>query len=545
MKFTYDKTDFIVRRSINNSFAFYASKDGKIEKNLSLRQWNSIIYILSKIQVHKESSIFLRKRIINNRIYYIFYDKISRLHWWWPENEFFDSIDDNVFLNFRYNNYEDICYLLDAKSKNSANKFINIKTRIGAVLLAISLLASSNTLTFNLARKSAIEQMKKSYQITSIQTDNLDSEDGTFDSAETEEYNFSDIEKAINDNENLTDSEKDFIKKLKFVFDEDHQYMDYTEVKERMKTLKIIYRKREDGEETILGRYNRKKNIISILDGKNFEEADKRVIIHELGHAFTPSSNGYIYELVNSNASREIFRRLIESGKIEKNKQYIDSNGAMTCYNSGYSKHAGIFYYLLKILPLEARKQYRYKLDPNIITNELEKIDREKNKHKREKKAQNLIDDLNELKDNNTRKLRVSIYKELNYYYKEKYNMNIEENLANVVATDIQYNQNGKIRKGISQFITEGVEYSNSVDKAKLKVFREIIGKKRFSPVNFLYSTSIQEDVFSKNPKPAVYYFLDYNEKLRKVKITEEMNEKYRKTLKKEIKRRKEKDRER
>ena len=140
-----------------------------------------------------------------------------------------------------------------------------------------------------------------------------------------EKFDYGKIQKAIEDNQNLSNGEKEIINKLKFVFDENYEYMDLDLIIKRLSDLKIEYIEEENENSQVTAAYYINKNVIQIYKATDLENADLTDLVHEILHVFQASNtNRLTLELSNELTTREVLRRLNEEGLIEENYQFLD-----------------------------------------------------------------------------------------------------------------------------------------------------------------------------------------------------------------------------
>lgn len=480
-KFNYNNKCYAFGNN-NNEIEFYLKDENNFTSSLSEKEINICMQILDSITIDKKTSVYLYNKRIGQNIYQIYYDIKTRLHWWNLIYGNKDSQEDNIELNFLYNNMPDIYYLdiqenNSENSRNNNNKFVKLIRMIGPVLVTVLVCAPLSFGALKLKQryieyivkreinKEIIEEFQDEkvqsvddlQKILGVNLDDKESfgqngyDEKTEETAEllrkeissNQEYNWHSIEEAIYSNTNLTESEKNFLKKLKFVFDENHQYMNLDMVINNLKTLKITYSKEEGAFNWFLyesagGGYLRELNHIYIKDANNFEEADLRIFIHELLHPIQIPSNGYWKELAVTLEQREILQRLIDDNIIEIKDEYYDSNGALTNLSVGYETDHKLLYLTLLLISPEARNQCLFQGDERTLAEELMKIDVSNNYGEKQYRAYRLVDYLDRLKegyDESSKQQRDKLcFDELQYYYECKYGKPIEQNLDAVLA---------------------------------------------------------------------------------------------------------------
>lgn len=188
------------------------------------------------------------------------------------------------------------------------------------------------------------------------------------DSVEENKYSFVEISEIIDSNNNLTNEEKKFIKELKFVFDDNHEYMDLDMIKERLSTLKINYSEEAcETDSTIGGTYAYNENIITIYYSKDFDSSNMNTFVHEFLHVLQKDFYSYTSELSNELFSRETVRRLYEDGKLTEKQISIMYDSQCHPKNikkgTGYEPFIALYYLVAEISPEENLREYQFGSD--------------------------------------------------------------------------------------------------------------------------------------------------------------------------------------
>ena len=277
----------------------------------------------------------------------------------------------------------------------------------------------------------------------------------TEDSKKINNYDYEKIKSAIQDNPYLGSEEKEFLYKLKLVFDEDYKYMDLDLIEERLNSLKVSYNddyvaSKTDNFSFVGGTYNEFENRISINGASDFETSNIVDFVHETFHVFQQSSQRYVMELFNEGYKREKLRELKDKGILDE-KSFMDSTNTYSNFGTGYSDDLYVYYTLASLMDEKSIKEYQYTCDDKIIVNELMKIDKKSSKDEATKNAYQLLDSIDELRiwDEETRCYRTNseakddVFEKLNYYYVQKNGINLDEDLKfvihNMYASDKTY----------------------------------------------------------------------------------------------------------
>ena len=211
-------------------------------------------------------------------------------------------------------------------------------------------------------------------------------------------YEWGDIKKSIECNSDLSADEKNILYKLKFVFDENNQYLDLDLITLRLATLKINYVDGHDTENpTFGGCYSPSKNEINMYRTGNISEANIEVLLHEIFHVLQSEGSGFLYELSNEAFIREVLRRLHALGELDDLPmgKYYPTNHQ---YGIGYQLWMPIYYYLADLIPQEVLKEFQFTRNESIIVDALcmDSVTMEKDKQL----AWQLIDAINATRGN-------------------------------------------------------------------------------------------------------------------------------------------------
>lgn len=423
-KFNYDNKKFQITMVNNKNIIFsYYDEENKLHLNLSNEYYNIINAVYNSLLINKETSVYIKTTQINNTLYDIFYDTKS-CNYFWTSNKEINNTDDNVILNSRYNDIPLVYYNDDKlkrdKKSDYYNKILNLNRTMLLVSVAanLSLLALTNCSVHGNTPKNEIES--SSY----IQEDN------NYESTKRE-YNYEEIRQAIESNKDLSDDEKELIYNMKFLFDENNEYMDLDLIIERLKTLKFEYcdELKDKFENDLKGCYSLKDNLIKIK-AINFEKAETDTLVHEILHVFqSPGFNDYTIEFSNEVCTNEVIQRLNNDGLL--GKHYIQYK---TYSSSGYTTNIYLYYILADMLPADVIREYQFSCNKNLLANELVKLDNEPTQESKER-AYQLIESFNDIKKarekhdyNKLEQARNNCEEKLNYYYNKQNGMNIDEN---------------------------------------------------------------------------------------------------------------------
>ena len=449
---------------------FLFTKENKTEISIEEKM---LLKEIKKVLTIKPNSSKFVKRIKLSKPYNLYYDFSSNNYFWLPEDNIYNK-EDNKILNFNYNHQEEILYDKNYPNLNDNTFYKKIVNFANKTIIVF--LASSIALSMNFPIKSISEDnIRQSYEETIVYETEIPEETIVYETELPEEtityetetnvveetvpeqkqityiYEFKDVEDAINKNPNLTEEERNIIKSTKFIFDENHMYMDMGLVLMRLQTLKIEYDS-DFNDIYTQGSYNMGKNIIK-LRNKTIK-GSLQEFIHEYLHMLQKSSNSVLMELSNQFFTNEVIMRLYEEKLLED--YYFYDNMALKRINNGddytqyteyeklnllsrnvvfergYMGYTGLYYVLVDMLPQEVLREYQFNPgDLAILVNALEKVEPNQNFLK----AFDLVFQINELRayneDNQSWKYQkdvTELYDLLNSFYKSVKGKSITEN---------------------------------------------------------------------------------------------------------------------
>lgn len=428
----------------NNKIIFFKNDYHTLTLTLSQEEKDIMMNIYKKITPNFKNSIYIKELDINSNKYNLYLDQNNLVYYWLPLNNLYNIVD-NIFLNFKYNHTRNILYN-DLKDNNEPSKFIKKFIKIGTTFVTVLVTAS---LSANLFLAPVIDDNK----IESISTTIT-----KYSEPLNYSYDYFEIEEALESNENLSEEEKEYIRSLKFIFEDNYKYMDLSLIKQRLSTLKINYGPIEGSAN---GMYQINENVITI-ESENLAKADKSVLIHELLHVFQIPGGHYLLELSNEFFTREAIIYLYENGLLPKEEflPYIQKlaieNGSFNIpesedewlyfvnnslgFGSGYNIHIGIEYILANILDEETIRKYQFNpRNIDLIANYLAKLDEGLEPISEEKitKAYRMLDSINELRQYNEETSDYDfktdtreVLKQLDYYYQKKNSISIYDDLS-------------------------------------------------------------------------------------------------------------------
>ena len=404
-----------------NSINYAILNDKKFEFDIDIKTKKVLNECYNLIRYNREYSVFCGNYKLKHNEFEIYQDLRSKLYTFVltkDKKRYIPSKEDIIILNQYFNNEDFVFYDENQenekevkKNNNKPLKFIKKVLKIGGITVVA--LISATILTYNLPQtvKNNID-----YEMGTTVRRDLTQEDKS--------YTFEDLKNAINNNKNIPERDKLFIKSiLEDEFAENKKYMDISKLIKRLKTLRIQYDKYytynektgeyelthgDDIPSNIIAYYNCFNNKMTCLEPSydeseveekkdepfGFDEVDKSTYYHELNHMFTVydldsalsqlaeqmsflefndyiRTNTEIFEVISDdmqkNYNTSIFRETINEIFTQ---EYIDKYYQQTQNekrNIGYSEDLPYMYCLAEILPIDVLREYKFNDNDSII----------------------------------------------------------------------------------------------------------------------------------------------------------------------------------
>lgn len=470
-KFDYNDKQYLIILVNKKKIVYAIYKDKILSLEISRHDLDIFNFVYKSLKIDTNKSINLGIKEIDGKKFDIFYDKEVCLHYWYEirSNKRYEAnAKDNFKLNFKYNNiptvyYKNIEELENIDTENNKdnenilednNKFINRVVKLGKKALFVMVSAGiSLTAIANLSVANQYYDSRTKNTEYGVKNDSF-GQLNFFEIINQKQYDFDDIKKAIKDNKNLTDSEKEFLYKLKFVFDENYKYMNLELILDRLSGLEIEYIKDNNESRQIVGMYCINDNKIKIYGTESLEDANLSDFLHEFFHVLQEyGTNRLTLELTNELTTREVLRRMNEMGLIEDNKQFLNNLKKCSNYGNGYEPCMRVEYLFADLLSKETIQAYQFGCTDDILVNALLEID-EKSSNSRtnkemEERAYKLLDSIDDLlkyDENGNKDIDYTdekykeIYNQIDYYYKAKNGISMEETLkSDIFKYDFKY----------------------------------------------------------------------------------------------------------
>lgn len=460
-----NKTKYYISQINNQKIIFLKSdKSNNFSTNLTNNEQKIMKKIYNSLKPDLTKSIYIKDLKVNNNDYKLYLDKTNNNYFWIPTKGIYNE-QDNIHLNYKYNHQPIIIYTNNHQSnlnQSKSSKFYNKLIKLGSKIIPVFL---STTICLTLLNGcTVVKQENINFQSTSI-TETVEYKEETLETIITEienepetkkQYNYEEIKQAITDNPYLSSEEKEFLYKLKFLFDENSEFMNLDLVINNLRNLKIEYNFNIGGGEAA---YHTIENKI-LIESSDFQSTKKAHFIHEFLHSLQGVPIDFIGELSTEFFTKETMVRLYKEGLVEKEfflpaYAKIDyQNGELKFNNeeewtnylyrnkrfsSGYEGYSNLYTLLAEIIPTDALRQYQFNPENyQPIIDELIKIDNEYNQNEskelKEQRAYLLIDSLNDLRVYSYEingyiynKNATEYCQQLNYYYKIKKGLSLNE----------------------------------------------------------------------------------------------------------------------
>lgn len=402
-RFKYEKKLFCILLSKERKILFsYLDEKGNVCFDLNEDELKLSEEIFNSLLINIQKSYYIRDEKVNNKTYKIYRDETNK-NYFWKSNTNETGANDNVFLNMKYNNMPNIVYYEDNfmkeyekyikwQKKDSTMWFTGSKefrkehfskkrkkispilVNAGISLVFITQMIFIGYIGYDGAKRIQELENERNASISIIETEKQYTKPSIIETEPIEEkdnYNWETIKQAIESNPNLANSEKEFLKEIKFVFDENHQYMDLDLIITRLETLSIEYI--EDfckDDYTIRGLYHYDENKIECFKSKSIKDVNLNIFLHEFFHVLQSGSSHFIHELSNEMFRSETIRRLHTEAKLDNFYIPMDTTGAYK-YGNGYDNYMYIYNYLAEILPQEELKKYQFSCNERHLVNAL------------------------------------------------------------------------------------------------------------------------------------------------------------------------------
>lgn len=543
-KLQLDEKTYTILRIDDDKIFFAVSEHGINRIELTEEEKDLFGHFYNSLKVHPKTSLNLGTKRINGKNITIFFDYTANLHYWY---EIIDGIrheaDEEIskYFNFKYNHIVECVASELSNNKSSSisitqeyiNRFIKIGKQKIAILIAAGISAGS-LVGCRLSQEINADSRPSEYihEIPKTTNPSSDYSETTITSTTApiikfenpylsdiikqrseQEYDWEIIKEAITSNSGLEDTTKQILLNLKFVFDENYQYMDLPAIIDKLNNLKVEFVDnatsllKDSGSEfvgDVGGFYSYSTNTIA-YDKKQANNLSVR--IHELMHVLQVrdincgNSYNFSSELSNEILTREIVLRLQDLGLIEElgfsnfstSGKYWYTSCAAVYGGAGYEDNLPVERILFECLSQEQLKQYQFMASNDILVTALMNLEEptsdQKTFDEQLARAYKLLDTFEDTRVEETmfnprfKELEHEIKEALSYYYEKKYN------------------------KSVTDTIMPGILYNSRESEAFLELLSEEVPDWNEKWSNGRYWGIFNRTYFSNYvPYPVIYY---------------------------------------
>jgi len=401
----------------------------------------------------------------NKKIFQIMYDKVTGF-------KFFYEIIDNEYC---IPNYSDLLYLVNEFNSNkymipklfevvelkegeSLKPYIKSNVFIGFTLVSVTLFIGVCFLPVKIIRDKQYEIDKASYYNKEI--------------VSVDEITREDIVEALNNNKDLSKEEKNVILEYSDIMVQNARYIDSKKTLEALSKLEVKYIDHPPVDST-QAYVNSERKEIRVFNSSSFEDVDKHVFGHEVGHAVTlgriKRSLGHsiheacteVIQCEKDNYSYDTFMPYLESCCYLKILcEIIGSEPVLAYHFTG-----NIFYIidaLKKLIPDEEKAYTLISMLDNVLVysskySEYDSILNSTTFPLKKARVERKVNEFGENIKENT----VNIYNEFNEYFKAQYGYDMSEDVIisayyNAIGLGKSLGMNKVAIKNHTGYIKEG-----------------------------------------------------------------------------------------
>ena len=493
IEFNYKNKNYYIVSKANK--IYFAHKDNdEIKFVIDGEERKVFIKIFLAFLINIDKSIKVDKVKIQDREYIIYYDLESGNYFWKDLNNYMDdNEEDNILLNRIYNHQEKIMYSgqitkID-KRKRVYTKLITIGTTV--VVAVASAIINPVVLATQYERpaecsKEALHGINNDGQEAFDEIPKI--EQNEFEEIDSQIYDWNKMKNAIDQNNNLSDEEKEFFYNLKFVFDQHHDYMDLKLIEQRLRTFHIDYideiGRTTDGE-LMGGGWSSVDNSITLWaipelyysgEKHNFQNTDKLVLIHEIAHMLQgiEKNCSRLYEPSAEYLARDILEILAHKNIIVLEKLNKDElNDDRIKLTKGYEEVLPVYYILTRFMTYEEILSFQYSGDMQYIAQALSRYGTEEDAYELLTKIKKT--NFNEVWDKENLESIKTIYSKLNDYYIKLTGKNIYDDLEMIAiisgnSLEGEFNDDEKLikrEKGFIELIKKELIESGKINSDK------------------------------------------------------------------------------
>ena len=424
----------------DNQVVFGKVIDNNIDSNLNEEELKQMISIYMFLFNNQKDSIRIKDIKLADTTFEVYYNSSNDLYTF-TQKDHFENKAFLPILNNAFNNRENKLYIKEGK----LSKFIRITVLVGVATMTVNVSAFLNNNSLPMTFKD-YDDFEKGYKVSTIFREEIE----TYDNAD---YKWEDIKAVIDNNQNLSKQEKEFLYHIREQLEDNLDYIDLAIIKRNLSEVKFVYHPYVESDEQELivckGSYVNMGTYRNQIDfygtarypAESFNSISEAAAEHEVGHALTKYSLGYTYPGF--------------IGDVKQTQYYLEdrhfdkiAEGINELFSREYS-HISVFsekskeyqylmpaiYTLCEVLEPEVLKCYKYNCNLYYITNALNKLGIPLEDIHDFYNAINLyitaLDEVEEDKDYSLAgDAAKKAYHYLNEFYYTKYGKNIEDNLA-------------------------------------------------------------------------------------------------------------------
>lgn len=341
-KFNYNNKDYVyILNNENIEYGFI--ENDNVNKNIMSEEKEMMDCIFSKITISNNNENHFKCGIViyNNKKFQVMFDKISERKFFYEvknSNYFIPNDEDNYYLNDIYNPV--VMYNGTDRATNIKKMIVKFNCGMAVVLLSVA----------------ALKKFDTTPAVYKIWTNIYSYED-----SHSEKFSIDKIKNVINNNDKLSEEEKDFIFKYFYIIEENSNHISMKVLKDNFAKLDIKYDKQACSyNKNVLARNNIADSMITIYNANSFEEVmelpfGEQTLLHEIIHSLTRITN----------LGMGLSEAITETMSCEYTN-YTSTNS--------YENQRKCLYALLEIIDNDNIKEFYFKGDATILVDSLAEL---------------------------------------------------------------------------------------------------------------------------------------------------------------------------
>lgn len=355
-KFTIDNNNFEINYE-NDELVCLKNKEkvGNEEEqeiiNQVLKKITTFENIVTLPNVNYHGKVYLHQFAKSNH-FHIFYE-IRDSKYYWPDKEAM------AFFNLIYNDEPEFV-TMESEENRPKKRYYKRKVKIGSNVIMVLVTVGAILVSPYLVNY-GIEALPHESDIsTSISTSASVSASSNFDES-SEEIKLEEIKKAINENPNLTNQEKQVLLNNDLYFLDNLADFD-NEIMDRIRTLQVVYT-RDKSDYDYNGIYEANKNVCTIYNANELTSDNQSIFTHEVLHSFTHCENYSSYG-----------RAFWESLNTLFNNEYFGRNDPTQIYDMSYSWDTRFLKLLCEILEPSDIRELHASCNSSLLEEKLQNL---------------------------------------------------------------------------------------------------------------------------------------------------------------------------